>query len=294
MLRKLKKFDYFKPSTLSEALTLLNSYDGQAKILAGGTDLLVGMKVKGQSPKYIIDIKGIPELNNINNDSRQGLTMGALATIRAVENSPLVKENYPLLSSAAGLVGSVQVRNKATIGGNLCNAAPSAETAPSLICLDARVKIESLTGERVISLEEFFKGPGLTALDKEILTEIQLPPRKKKGIYIKHSPRRAMDIAVVGVAVAVTDDNEEGKWDDVKIALGAVAPTPIRARKAEEILTGEKPEFELIEKAAALAQKAASPIFDVRASAGYRKKIVGILVRRALIHLSGLSKEGDR
>ena len=293
-MRKLKKFDYFKPSNISEALTLLNSYDGQAKILAGGTDLLVGMKEKEQSPRYIIDIKGIPELNNINNDSGQGLTMGALATIRTVESSTLVKENYPFLSRAAGLLGSVQVRNKATIGGNLCNAAPSAETAPSLLSLDARVKVVSLKGERVISLEDFFQGPGLNVLDKEILTEIQLPPRKKKGIYIKHSPRRAMDIAVVGVAVAVIEGREKGKWEDVRIALGAVAPTPIRARKAEEILAGEKLKFELIEKAAALAEETASPIFDVRASAGYRRKMVGISVRRALIHLSGLSKEGDR
>ena len=290
-MRKLKKFDYFKPSNISEALTLLNSYDGQAKILAGGTDLLVGMKEKEQSPRYIIDIKGIPELNNINNDSGQGLTMGALATIRTVESSTLVKENYPFLSRAAGLLGSVQVRNKATIGGNLCNAAPSAETAPSLLSLDARVKIVSLKGERVISLEDFFQGPGLNVLDKEILTEIQLPPRKKKGIYIKHSPRRAMDIAVVGVAVAVIEGREKGKWEDVRIALGAVAPTPIRARKAEEILAGEKLKFELIEKAAALAEETASPIFDVRASAEYRRKMVGILVQRALLYLSGLSKE---
>ncbi len=289
MLRKLKKFDYFKPSTLSEALTLLNSYDGQAKILAGGTDLLVGMKEKEQSPRYIIDIKGISELNNINYDSRQGLNMGALTIIRTIESSPLVKKNYPFLSHAAGVLGSVQVRNKATIGGNLCNAAPSAETAPSLLCLDARVKIASLKGERVISLEDFFQGPGLTALDKEILTEIQLPPCKKKGIYIKHSPRRAMDIAVVGVAVAVTEDREKGKWEEVRIALGAVASTPIRAMKAEEIITGQKIRLELIEKAAAHAEEAASPIFDVRASAGYRRKMVGILVQRALLYLSGLS-----
>lgn len=289
MLRKLKKFDYFKPSTLSEALTLLNSYDGQAKIFAGGTDLLVGMKEKEQSPRYIIDIKGISELNNINYDSRQGLNMGALIIIRTIESSPLVKKNYPFLSHAAGVLGSVQVRNKATIGGNLCNAAPSAETAPSLLCLDARVKIASLKGERVISLEDFFQGPGLTALDKEILTEIQLPPCKKKGIYIKHSPRRAMDIAVVGVAVAVTEDREKGKWEEVRIALGAVASTPIRAMKAEEIITGQKIRLELIEKAAAHAEEAASPIFDVRASAGYRRKMVGILVQRALLYLSGLS-----
>jgi len=156
------------------------------------------------------------------------------------------------------------------------------------------VEIASLKGKRVVSLKDFFKGPGLTALDREILTGIQLPPCKKKGIYIKHSPRRAMDIAVVGVAAAVTEDKEKGKWEDVRIAFGAVAPTPIRARKAEEILTGKKLRFELIEKAAELAEETACPIFDVRASAEYRRKMVGILVKRALIHLSGLSKEEDK
>jgi len=290
MLRKLKKFDYFKPSTLSEALTLLNSCDGQAKILAGGTDLLVGMKEKELSPRYIIDIKAISGLNCINYDPKQGLTIGALTTIRTVENSFLVKKNYPFLSHAAGLLGSVQVRNKATIGGNLCNAAPSAETAPSLLCLDAKVKIASLKGKRVISLEDFFQGPGVTALDKEILTEIQLPPCEKKGIYIKHSPRRAMDVAVVGVAVAVTEDKEKGEWKNVRIALGSVAPIPLRAREAEEILTGKKLKFELIKRAAKLAKKTASPIFDVRASGEYRREMVGVLVQRALEHLSGLSK----
>lgn len=291
MLRKLRKFDYFKPSTLSEALTLLSSYDGQAKILAGGTDLLVGMKQKELSPGYIIDIKGISGLNYINYDPGQGLTVGALTTIRTVESSPLVKKNYPFLSHAAGLLGSVQVRNKATIGGNLCNAAPSAETAPCLLCLDAKVKIASLKGERIISIEDFFQEPGLTALNKEILTEIQLPPCRKKGIYIKHSPRRAMDIAVVGVAVAVTEDKEKGKWECVRIALGAVAPTPLRARRAEEILTGKKPKFELIKRAAQLAKEAASPVSDVRASTEYRREMVGVLVQRALEHLSGLSKD---
>jgi carbon-monoxide dehydrogenase medium subunit len=287
MLRKLRQFDYFKPSTLPEALALLSSYDGEAKILAGGTDLLVGMKEKELSPRCIIDIKGISGLNYINYHPKQGLTIGALTTIRTVENSPLVRKNYPFLSHAAGLLGCVQVRNKATIGGNLCNAAPSAETAPSLLCLDAKVKIASLKGERVIFLEEFFRGPGLTALDKEILVEIQLSPYRKKGIYIKHSPRKAMDVAIVGVAVAVTEDKEKEKWEDVRIALGAVAPIPLRVRRAEEILAGRKLEFELIERAVEIAKETASPISDVRASAEYRREMVSVLVQRALEHLSG-------
>ena len=290
MLRKIQEFEYFNPSTLSEALSLLGKYNGQAKILAGGTDLLVGMKEKGLSPRYIIDIKGIPGLKNIHFDADQGLTIGALATMQEVEVFPAIREHYSFLSYSAGEVGSVQVRNRATIGGNLCNAAPSAETAPPLLCLDVQVKIASSKGERIIPLEDFFKGPGFTVLDREVLTEILVPPSKKKGTYIKHSPRRAMDIAVVGVAAAVTGD-EDGTWSDVRIALGAVAPVPLRAKKAEEALRGKKPTMYSIKEAAVLARKTVSPISDVRASAEYRLEMVEVLVHKALTHLSGISGE---
>jgi CO/xanthine dehydrogenase FAD-binding subunit len=305
MLRKIQEFEYFNPSTMSEALSLLRKYNGQAKILAGGTDLLVGMKEKGLSPRYIIDIKGIPGLKSIHFNTDQGLTIGALATMQEVEVFPTIREHYSFLSYSAGEVGSVQVRNRATIGGNLCNAAPSAETATPLLCLDARVKIASSKGERIISLEDFFKGPGFTVLDRkglaeelaedykglaEILTQILVPPSKKKGIYIKHSPRRAMDIAVVGVAAAVTE-SKDGTWSDVRIALGAVAPVPLRAKKAEEELRGKKPTMDSIQKAARLAQKAVFPISDVRASAEYRLEMVEALVKKALFRLSGISSE---
>jgi len=306
MLRKIQEFEYFNPPTLSEALSLLEKHNGQAKILAGGTDLLVGMKEKGLSPRYIIDVKGIPGLRSIHFDADGVLTIGALATMQEVEVFPAIREHYPFLSYSAGEVGSVQVRNRATIGGNLCNAAPSAETAPPLLCLDAKVKIASLKEERIIPLEEFFKGPGFTVLDHEglardragdisgdraeILTGVLVPPSEKKGVYIKHSPRRAMDIAVVGVAAAVTED-EDGTWSDVRIALGAVAPVPLRAKKAEELLRGKKPTIDLIEKAAGLAQKASSPISDVRACAEYRLEMVRALVKKTLVRLSGINGE---
>ncbi|MBE0478121.1 xanthine dehydrogenase family protein subunit M [Candidatus Aerophobetes bacterium] len=286
MLTRLKKFDYLKPPTLGEALEILERYDGQVKVLAGGTDLFVGMKEKEISPKYVLDIKGTGELNYITYDSREGLKIGALTSIRTVEISSLIKEHFPFLSSAAGALGSLQVRNKATMGGNLCNAAPSAETAPALLCLDARVKIVSLRGERVILLKDFFQGPGMTTLEREILVEIQIPPLKRKGIYIKHSPRRAMDIAVVGAAVAVNEDSE-GRWHEVRIALGAVAPVPLRAQRAERVLEGKRVDMQLIKEAARLAQKEASPISDVRASAEYRREMVQVLVQRALQSIAG-------
>jgi carbon-monoxide dehydrogenase medium subunit len=286
MLRRLKDFEYHKPSTLTDALTLLNRHGDKARVLAGGTDLLVGMKEKGVSPDHIVDIKGIGGLDAIRYDSKKGLSIGALATMSDVVNSPQVRNHYSFLSSAAEEVGSVQVRNRATIGGNLCNAAPSAETAPPLLCLDAEVRIASIEGERTLSLEDFFRGPGMTALNNEILVEILLPPSARNGVYIKHGARRAMDIAVVGVAAAVTQSADNGPWEEVRIALGAVAPTPLRVEEAENILAGTKPDAKAITEAAEAARDAASPIFDVRASNEYRREMVYALVRRALNQLS--------
>jgi len=287
MLRKLREFEYFEPSTLSEAISLLEQYNGTAKILSGGTDLLVAMKEKGLTPGYLINIKCIPDLAYIKYDE-EGLRIGALTTIREIEKSNLIKEKFSILAQAAGVLGSVQVRNRATLGGNLCNAAPSAEMAPALLVLDAQVKIIGRNGERVLPLEKFFVGPGLTVLEKEILTEIRVPPTSShtKGVYIKHSPRRAMDIAVVGVAVAATLDENKTKFKNVKIALGAVAPTPIRAFEAEKVLEGKKIGNDLIEKASQVAQGETRPISDVRGSDWYRKEMVKVLVRRALQQVS--------
>jgi CO/xanthine dehydrogenase FAD-binding subunit len=280
MLRSLQPFNYLRPSSLSEALKLLGNYGKEAKVLAGGTDLIVGMKEKGLSPGYVIDIKGIKGLDGISYDPKEGLRIGTLATMNEVNASSCIREHYPFLSRAAGEVGSVQVRNRATIGGNLCNAAPSAETAPALLCLDAVLTVAGPKGERVVEIEEFFQGPGMTVLDGEILTGIRIPPVPRKGIYIKHSPRNAMDIAVIGVAVAVNPG--QGGWKEVRIALGAVAPTPVRVREAEELLTKKGRVKEAIEEAGRIAGKAASPILDVRASAEYRREMVGNLVIRAL------------
>jgi len=250
---------------------------------SGGTDLLVQIRGKAIKPEYVVDIGYIPKLDYINYDEKQGLKIGALTTIRAIEKSEKLRQLYPVISQAAGLLGSVAIRNVATIGGNLCNAAPSADTAPPLIGLSAKARITGSGGERLVSFEDFFTGPGETVLKAgELLLEIQVPvpPPGTKGVYLKHS-RSAVDLATVGVAVIMALESG-GTCRDVKIVLGAVAPTPMRAKKAEEMLRGKKIEPALIEEAAQVASGEAQPITDVRASAEYRKEMVKVFTRRAI------------
>ena len=284
LYRRLPKFEYRRPTSLQEALSLLAQYKGKARLLAGGTDLVPKLKRREiEAPSYLIDIKSIAGLDYIKYDEVEGLKIGALATIHAVESSPIIKERFPVLAQAAYSMASVQVRNRATLAGNICNAVPSADTAPALLTLQARVKLASQKGERWVDIEDFFTGPKETVLtDEEMLLEIEVPnlPLSHKGIYLKLSPRRSMDLAVVGVAVVAVPEN--GVFKDVRIALGAVAPTPIRARRAEEVLRGQSLNEELIRTAAKIAEEEARPIDDHRASAWYRKKMVNVLVKRAL------------
>jgi aerobic carbon-monoxide dehydrogenase medium subunit len=277
------RFQYLEPKTLEEAADLFSRYNGKAKVIAGGTDLMVRIKNKLIKPEYVIDLEAIPGLAKIKYDDAQELTIGALAKVSAVETSPLIKRHYPLLAEAAGRLGSVAVRNLATIGGNLCNAAPSADNAAALLCLSAKVKISGRQGARVIPLEEFFLDPGETALGKgELLTEIQVPvpAPDTKAVYIKHSLRGGADLALVGVAVLAVFDKDV--YRDIKIALGAVASTPIRAKKAETVLKGNKFDEKLIERCASAAAAESCCISDVRASAEYRQEMVEVFTRRAL------------
>ncbi len=277
------KTEYFMPKTIEEARSLVLKYKGEAKIIAGGTDIVVQMKHKAVLPKHIINIRGISGQDYIIRDEKEGLRIGALATMRSIEVSPMVREKFNILARAASMLGTWQVRNRATIAGNLCNAAPSAETAPPLIVLGAKAKIMGADGERTVPIENFFIGPGQTILKPgEILTEIQVPnllPRSG-GIYIKHTLRKALDLAIVGVAALVTMDGDI--LSDVKIALGAVAPTPVRATRAEDVLRGNKINDDLLQKAAQTAFNQCSPIDDVRSSAEYRCKMIQVLVPRAI------------
>lgn len=284
-LLKLPKFDHLEAKTIEEACSLLAKYKGKARVIAGGTDLLVSMKGREISPQYIINIKAIPNLDGINYSRKDGLVIGAMTTLAAIESSPIIGERFPILSSAAHQTGSPHIRNIGTIGGNLCNAAPSADMAPSLIGLGAKAKIKGLKGERTVTVEQFFLGPGVSILKAgEILTKVQVPNPlpHTRGVYLKLPARTAIDIAVVGVAVVVTLDTKGINIADAKIVLGAVASTPIRARQAEDIIKGKALDDELIQKAAQAAADEAKPISDVRGSASYRKEMVKVLTNRAL------------
>lgn len=284
MLRKLREFEYYEASTVPEVISLLNQHGKAAKLLAGGTDLLVNMKERGLSPKCLVNIKSVPGLSYIRFDETEGLRIGALTTIREIETSPLIREKFPCLHEGAKSLGSLQIRNRATIGGNLCNASPSADTAPPLLVLDAKVRIVGARGERLVPLEKFFVGPGLSVLDNEILTEIIVPASSQhaQGVYLSISRREAVDLALVGVAIVARKDEKEGRWKDVRVALGAVAPTPIRAYETEKILEGNEFHQGVIEKAARIACEEAQPISDVRASEWYRCEMVKVLFQRAL------------
>ncbi len=282
--RRLPRFDYLVPKTLDEALSLLSQYKGRARVIAGGTDLVPKLKRREiKAPEYIIDLKGIPDLDYIKYDAGSGLSIGALTTLHAVETSPIVREKFNVLFQAVESMASIQVRNRGTVAGNLCNAVPSADTAPALLTMEARLRLISPQGERIVNIEDFFTGPKETAAaDDEILREIQVPdlPASSRGRYLKLTLRRAMDLAIVGVAVVAVP--EDGVCKDMRIALGAVSPTPVRARKAEAAIKGQRLSDEVIERAAQFAAEECCPISDHRASVEYRTEMVKVLTRRAI------------
>jgi carbon-monoxide dehydrogenase medium subunit len=244
------------------------------------------MKEKGLLPKYIVDLKRLPGLGGIRENSDGSISLGALTTLHEIEDSPLIKKKYPFLAQSAAEVGSIQIRNRATVGGNLANASPSADTSPALMALGATATITSASGERKMALEEFFKGPGQNAMNPdEILTEVTVPKTAVNlvGDYIKFSPREMMDLAYVGVAV-VYNLAKDKKCTGVRIVLGAVAPTPIRAKRAEAALEGQVLSEPLAAKAGKIAAEEAKPISDVRSSADYRRAMVGTMTKRALLN----------
>ena len=277
------RYEYLEPTTIGDAVGLLSEHNGKAKVIAGGTDLVLQLRNKISRAEYVIDISRIPDLDYIKYDKKQGLSIGALTTIRGLEESVELSQKYPILCQAAGRLGSVAIRNVGTIGGNLCNASPSAENAPAFLGLSAKVKIAGPKNERIVSLDEFFLGPGQTVLkNDEVMTEIQvpLPEPNTTGVYLKHSIRGSIDLAIVGVAVIIELDGKFCK--DIRIAMGAVGPTPMRAKKAEEIMKGNKFNKTIIEKCAKAASEESKPITDVRASAEYRKEMVKVLVMNGI------------
>lgn len=261
--------------------------------LAGGTDLLIAMKEKGLVPKYIVDLKRIPNLSDIRQEADGEIVIGALTIMREVAISPLICKRYPFLAQSAAEVGSIQIQNRATIGGNMANATPSADVVPSLLVLEAKANLESSSGKRVIELEQLFRGPGQTVMrPEEVLTAILIPPQdpRLKGEYIKFSPREMMDLAYIGVAVALLLSEGERRCEAVRIALGAVSPTPMRARRAEALLSNQVLTEELALRAGEEASRECKPISDVRSSAEYRREMVRAHTRRALLNAAANGK----
>ena len=276
----------YQPTSLQEASRLIKENGPGGRFLAGGTDLVIAMKEKGLVPKYIVDLKRVPGLAGIRETNAGSTTIGALTTMYAIETSPVITKKYPFLAQSAAEVGSIQIRNRATIGGNMANATPSADVAPALIALNATAKIAVASGEKTVLLEEFFRGPGQTIMDTdEILTEITIPKTGPQlvGEYIKFSPRDMMDLAYVGIAVAYNLGSDK-KCNGVRIVLGAVAPTPIRAKNSEALLEGKVLTEELAAKVGDEAARESKPISDVRSSADYRRAMVGIMTKRAILN----------
>lgn len=281
----MKKFEYKAPGTLEDALVLKDRHKGEVSVLAGGTDLIVQMKNGQSCPPYVMDVKKIPELNRLEWDEGEGIHIGTAVPLGKLASFPTLLEKFGIFAQACSMIGSVQIRNRATMGGNICNAAPSADTPPPLLCLDARAVIANLGNKRTIPLEDFFLGPGETALHPdELLVEILIPTPSlpSSGCYLRHTSRAKMDIAVVGVGTFLVLSRQDDAIQEARIALGAVAPTPVRALQAEAVLKGKHPTKDIIEEAAGKVAEAIKPISDLRGSAEYRTHLAKVLTRRSL------------
>ncbi|MEM4721909.1 MAG: xanthine dehydrogenase family protein subunit M [Candidatus Methanomethylicaceae archaeon] len=275
-----QEFEYLEPRTIDEALQYLSQYGKRAKIIAGGTDLLVKMKMGEFSPEVLINITKIPNLRYLIED--RGLRIGALTRFHDIEESSTVKGRWTALYEAARSVSSTQIKRMGTVGGNLCHASPAADSPPSLIIFGSEVRLLGEKGERVLPLEEFFIGPGETILfPDELLVEIRIPEKQgRMGSAFLKLGRVASDLSKVNVAVALI--REGGICRDCRIALGSVAPTPLRAKKGEEIIKGQKVTDALIEKVGNVVSEEIQPIDDIRSTAWYRKEVTKVLVRDAL------------
>jgi carbon-monoxide dehydrogenase medium subunit len=280
----MNRFAYREARTVQEAVDMLRQEDG-ARIIAGATDVLIRWRQGLWKPRCVLNIKRIPGLAEVSYNPQAGLSLGALVTIRTLEQHPLIQAHYPALTQAATAFAGVQIRHLATIGGNVCNASPAGDTLPALLAYGAECRIAGPQGERLLPLAQFFVGPGQTALQPaELLVALRLPPPlpRSGALYIKHSPRSTMDIATVGVASVVSLAEQDRICQEVQITLGAVAPTVVRAAAAETLLRGFPVTDERLQQAAQAAVQAARPIDDIRGSAAHRRLVIAPLVQRTL------------
>ena len=280
----LPPFDYLAPGSTAELAGLLAAHRDRCRILAGGTDLVNWMAEKIYRPDYVIDLRKLP-LAGITYEKGRGLTIGAAATIEAIERSPLVRQYYYALVQAAGQIGSPQIRAMATIGGNCCNASPCADMPPPLVTLGATVVLTSARGSRELPLETFITGNRQTAIQPDEFLESVRVPDPWPNSACRYSPfglRAAQEIDIASVAVNIAIDPATGLVSNARIAMGAVAPFAMRAPGAEALLVGKKPDADVLDRAAAQCSLECRPIDDLRASASYRRHIVGVLARRML------------
>jgi carbon-monoxide dehydrogenase medium subunit len=277
------KFEWFAPKTVEEAVSLLGEIGDGARPMAGGTDLLVRIRHRTLRPRAVVGLKGIEGLDRIGFHRDRGLSVGATALLVDVARHPDVRRRYPGIAAAALGTANVQVRNMATLAGNLCNASPAADNAPTLLALEAELTVSGPKGERTVPLKGFFQGPGVTALQPgEIVTGITVPPPApgSGSAYLHLSARSKKDCSAVGVGVALTVEGD--KCRQARIVIGACGPTPLRAPKAEAMLEGKPLTDERVSAAGVQASAEALPICDIRASADYRCQVLGVLTRRAI------------
>jgi carbon-monoxide dehydrogenase medium subunit len=282
----LPKFDYFAPQTLQETFELLEKHGRDAKLLAGGTDLIVSLRAREQRPKSVIDIKGVKALHELSFDEKRGLTVGAAVNLNKLIHYDAVSKNYALLNEAVSTIGDYEIRNRATLVGNICNGSPAADSAPALLVLDANVNIASQEGKRTVPVREFHTGVKKTVLaSNELVTSISVPtpPKGYKGGYLKGRRTVGEDLAVVGVGGLVIPGSKGGK--SVRLAYASVAPTPVRALEAEKVFESNKPLNDLLDQAMPIVRKTVSPISDVRGGKDYRMNLVEVLTRRLLRQL---------
>jgi CO/xanthine dehydrogenase FAD-binding subunit len=294
-LPELPSFDYVLPQSYEQAFEMLLNHPTDVRPFMGGTDVFIQMRDRTLAPKFLIDVKHLPGMTSIGFDKNIGFRLGAAVNMNMLAKHPKIKEHLPLLAEAANSVASYQVRNRATLGGNLCNASPAADTAPTALVLEANLVARGLNGERMIPIGEFFLGPGETALEQgELLIRIDIPtpPEAWKGRYLKLGRNAEGDLAIAGVAVLGFPDDTTDSGYRFRIALASVAPTPLRVLEAEEILSRGPITDQKIEEATNVTQGACQPIDDVRASGKYRRAMVGVLTRRGLHEVWTALKEG--
>lgn len=285
--------EFLEPATLEEALTLLHKLGGGARVLAGGTDLVVRVREKRTAPRHVVNLGNIQTLRGICFDEARGLVIKPLTTIRHIELSPDVPGEYDIIRQAARELADPAIRNMATVGGNICNAAPSADMVPPLIALAASAKLVSISGERTVPVEELFTGPYTTTIsDGELLVEVLVPPPSvhTAGIYLKHHTRGPKGLGSVGVALALTKIPNKRSVSAARIVLSAVSPTPMRARGAESMLINRTITRHVIKSAASMASDETHPRDSFRGSSAYKKILVKNLVEDGLSHVLHIMK----